>query len=185
LPILPLPDNLSLADLGPCYTLPESVFFVLEAAIAVVSIEKAIRLSFEPYVVLPVGRRLCRSALTTGDGPVPSESPIFTVVHAGKRTTAAFRDWPSARERFFSLDLPDFLETVRAELDEAITENRSTVLALDMAPAEYVPSSFWSVLLAMRKPGKHGMSIELLHPTVTVRVVLETMNLDQVFVVQE
>ena len=111
-----------------------------------------------------------------------NEPSIFTVVEWGPRTVVAFQHWPSTREAIFSIGLPTFLSRVHAELTRVVTRNQSTVLALDMAPADFVPSSFIGKLLLLHK---RGVTIELLEPSPTVRQILEHTRLDTVFLVRE
>jgi hypothetical protein len=111
-----------------------------------------------------------------------AEPSIFTVVQRDDRTTVAFRDWPSVRERFFTPDLPDFLLRVRAELDEAIAANQSAVLTINMAPVDFAPSSFLGVLVGLHRS---GAAVELLHVSAGVRRAMESTRLDQVLVVRE
>jgi hypothetical protein len=113
---------------------------------------------------------------------VPSESSIFTVVESGERATVAFRDWPSAREAVCSVASLGFFADMRAELIDVVTENNSAVLAIDMAPADYVNSAFLGILIAMHK---RGVKVELLNPSADARQVLEITRLDQLFVVRE
>jgi hypothetical protein len=115
-------------------------------------------------------------------GTVLGKSSVFTIVQSGRRTTVAFRDWPSAREEFLSYDLPEFLASMRDELGEATAENECAVVAFDMTPADFVPSSFLAVLVGLHRS---GMTVELLHVSAGVRQTLESTKLIQLFVVRE
>jgi anti-anti-sigma factor len=119
---------------------------------------------------------------TLDPGNMPSETSIFTVVQSEGRTAVAFRDWPSVCEAIYSFDFTTFLDRMRTELEDAIAENQCAVLVINMAPADFVPSSFLAVLVGLNQ---RGVDIKLLHPSAAVRQALEVTNLHHLFAVRD
>jgi hypothetical protein len=124
------------------------------------------------------------SGPTRQAGPVSvADQPrVFVFKHVRERTLVNFRDWPSARDTIFSDGRPAFLACVHAELGTIVAHNHTKVLAIDMSPVDYVPSSFIGELLMLHK---RGVMIELLRPSPTIRQILETTRLNSLFVVRE
>jgi hypothetical protein len=117
-----------------------------------------------------------------GGGNVQAESSVVKAVQSGERTTVAFRDWPSSRDAFWSVQQEAILPRVRTELDDIIAEHDCKVLALDMATVTVVPSALLGMLIAIHKS---GITVELLHTSQRFREALEATKLHQVFVVRD
>jgi hypothetical protein len=113
---------------------------------------------------------------------VTNEPSVFTVLESGERTIVAFRDWPSSREMYFSLDPSSFLVRMRTELNDVINEYQCKVLAIDMTPVTVMPSPLLGLLTLVYK---RGIRVQLLHPSELVREALDAAKLNQLFAVHD
>jgi hypothetical protein len=123
--------------------------------------------------------RVGGSRLWMGAVIMSEDSSVFTVEGTGERTVVSFRDWLGSCYREGTTV---FVARAGDELKGLISQGQCKVLAIDMTPVDPMPSVFLGLLATLRKG---GVKIELLHPSASVRTMLDVTNLAPFFPTQD
>jgi anti-anti-sigma factor len=113
---------------------------------------------------------------------VTDTSSIFTVAETGERTVVAFRDWRSSLEGYYESGGDVFITEARREIERLKSEHECKLLVIDLTSVVFMPSWLVGLLVSLRKG---GLQIELLHPSASIRDMLETTKLNRFLVVRD
>jgi anti-anti-sigma factor len=109
------------------------------------------------------------------------DTAIFTVEETGERTVVAFRDWRSSLEVYYESGGDVFISQAREQIERLRSEHQCKVLVVDLTSVVFMPSWLVGMLVSQQKGGLH---IELLHPSASIREMLQTTKLNRLFVVR-
>jgi anti-anti-sigma factor len=110
------------------------------------------------------------------------DTAIFRVDETGERTVVAFRDWRSSLEVYYESGGDLFISQAREQIEALRKEHQCKVLVVDLTSVVFMPSWLVGLLVSQQK---NGLSIELLHPSNSIREMLHTTKLNRLFVVRD